>query len=210
MTRQKRQKIETTYGEGVLEILPEGFGFLRSPAHNYLPSPNDIYISSTQISKFKLRPGVTVRGLIRSPKDNERHASLYKVEMVNNEPPENMAKKLRFDDLTPLFPENKIKLSEGTTNTSMRIVDMLTPIGKGQRGMVVAPPRSGKTILLQNIAHSVTRNHPEIYLMILLINERPEEVTDMRKNVKGEVISCTFDESANKTHSGCGDSVRKS
>ncbi len=196
--KKRRNNGATQPGEGVLEILPEGFGFLRSLDHNYLPSSSDIYISSSQITKFGLRPGVVVAGQVRPPKDSERYRSLCKVEKVNELLPETVRQKVRFDDLTPLFPEEKLLLETDETNISMRIMDLVTPIGKGQRGLIVAPPRTGKTVLLQSIAHSITRNHPEVYLIVLLIDERPEEVTEMKRAVKGEIISCTFDESANK------------
>ncbi len=186
------------YGEGVLEILQDGFGFLRSPNYNYLPSPDDIYCSPSQIRKFNLRTGDTVSGQIRSPKEGERYFALLKVEAVNYEDPEAVKDKIPFDNLTPLYPQEKIRLETSPDELSMRVMDLLTPIGKGQRGLIVAAPYSGKTVLLQKIANSVTRNHPEVYLIVLLIDERPEEVTDMQRSVKGEVISSTFDEPAER------------
>lgn len=186
------------YGEGVLEILQDGFGFLRSPNYNYLPSPDDIYCSPSQIRKFNLRTGDTVSGQIRSPKEGERYFALLKVEAVNYEDPEAIRDKIPFDNLTPLYPEEKIRLETAPNEISTRVMDLLTPIGKGQRGLIVAAPYSGKTVLLQKIANSVTQNHPEVYLIVLLIDERPEEVTDMQRSVKGEVISSTFDEPAER------------
>ena len=186
------------YGEGVLEVLQDGFGFLRSPNYNYLPSPDDIYCSPSQIRRFNLRTGDTVSGQIRSPKEGERYFALLKVEAVNYEDPEAVKDKIPFDNLTPLYPQEKIRLETAPDEVSMRVMDLLTPIGKGQRGLIVAAPYSGKTVLLQKIANSVTRNHPEIYLIVLLIDERPEEVTDMQRSVKGEVISSTFDEPAER------------
>ena len=182
------------YGEGVLEILPDGFGFLRAPDSNYLPGPDDIYISPSQIRRFNLRTGDTVSGQIRPPKDSERYFALLKVEQVNHENPEISREKILFDNLTPLYPEDRICLETKADNYSTRTMDLMTPIGKGQRGLIVAPPRTGKTMLLQNIANSVTANHPDIHKIVLLIDERPEEVTDMQRSVKAEVISSTFDE----------------
>jgi len=182
------------YGEGVLEILPDGFGFLRAPDANYLPGPDDIYISPSQIRRFNLRTGDTISGQIRPPKESERYFALLKVEKVNHEDPELAREKILFDNLTPLYPNQRIKLETTPDNLSSRIMDLMTPIGKGQRGLIVAPPRTGKTMLLQNIANSVTANHPEIYKIVLLIDERPEEVTDMQRSVDAEVISSTFDE----------------
>ena len=182
------------YGEGVLEVLPDGFGFLRSPDYNYLPGPDDIYVSPSQIRRFSLRTGDTVSGQIRPPKDNERYFALLKVEAVNYEDPEISRDKILFDNLTPLYPSKQIRLETEPDNSSMRVMDLLTPIGKGQRGLIVSPPRAGKTMLLQNIANSVTKNHPEIILIIVLTCERPEEVTDMERSVKAEVVSSTFDE----------------
>jgi transcription termination factor Rho len=186
------------YGEGVLEILQDGFGFLRSPNYNYLPSPDDIYCSPSQIRRFNLRTGDTVSGQIRSPKEGERYFALLKVEAVNYEDPEAVKDKIPFDNLTPLYPQERMVLETGQDEISMRVMDLLTPIGKGQRGLIVAAPYSGKTVLLQKIANSVTKNHPEVYLIVLLIDERPEEVTDMQRSVKGEVISSTFDEPAER------------
>jgi len=187
------------YGEGVLETLPDGFGFLRAPDYSYLPGPDDIYISPSQIRRFNLRTGDTVSGQIRPPKDTERYFAMLKVEAVNFENPEVAREKIIFDNLTPLYPQERIQLETGDAeNLSARIMDLLTPIGKGQRGLIVSPPRTGKTMLLQNIANSITANHPEISLMVLLIDERPEEVTDMERSVEGEVISSTFDEPAQR------------
>jgi transcription termination factor Rho len=186
------------FGEGVLEILEDGFGFLRSPNYNYLPSPDDIYVSPSQIRKFNLRTGDIVGGEIRPPKEGERYFALLKVQLVNFEDPETVKDKIPFDNLTPLYPQNRIMLETTPQEVSMRVMDLLTPIGKGQRGLIVAAPYSGKTILLQKIANSMTTNHPEIYLIVLLIDERPEEVTDMQRLVKGEVISSTFDEPAER------------
>lgn len=188
------------FGEGVLEILPDGFGFLRAPDYNYLPGPDDIYISPSQIRRFNLRTGDTVSGQIRPPKDTERYFAMLKVEMVNYEDPEVARDKILFDNLTPLYPQEKISLEiEGDRNNySARVMDLLTPIGKGQRGLIVAAPRTGKTMLLQAIAHSITKNHKEIILIVLLIDERPEEVTDMERSVDAEVISSTFDEPASR------------
>lgn len=188
------QKEGYFFGEGVLEILPDGYGFLRSPTYNYLPGPDDIYISPSQIKRFDLRTGDIVSGQIRPPKENERFFALLKVEAVNFENPELAKEQVLFDNLTPLYPTGKIRLETEEENISMRIVDLLAPVGKGQRGLIVSPPRAGKTILLQQIANSITKNHPEIVLIILLIDERPEEVTDMQRSVRAEVISSTFDE----------------
>ena len=186
------------YGAGVLECLPDGFGFLRSPDYNYLPGPDDIYVSPSQIRRFSLRTGDTVEGQIRPPKDTERYFALLKVEIINFEPPEAARDKILFDNLTPLFPEQKFMLEYDPKNYSTRIMDLMTPIGMGQRGLIVASPRTGKTILLQNIANAIAANHPEVKLIVLLIDERPEEVTDMRRTVRGEVISSTFDEPATR------------
>lgn len=188
------------FGEGVLEILPDGFGFLRAPDYNYLPGPDDIYISPSQIRRFNLRTGDTVSGQIRPPKDNERYFAMLKVEMVNYEDPEVARDKILFDNLTPLYPMERIHLEveDEPENYSARVMDLLTPIGKGQRGLIVAAPRTGKTMLLQTIAHSILANHREIYLIVLLIDERPEEVTDMERSVDAEVISSTFDEPAQR------------
>ena len=182
------------YGDGVLETLPDGFGFLRSPDYNYLPGPDDIYVSPSQIRRFGLRTGDTVEGQIRPPKDSERYFALLKVDRVNGDAPDHQGEKIMFDNLTPLYPNKRLRLEYDSRNYSTRIVDMLAPIGKGQRCLIVSPPRAGKTVLLQDIAHAITANHPEVYLMVLLIDERPEEVTDMQRTVKGEVISSTFDE----------------
>ena len=185
------------FSEGVLEVLPDGFGFLRAPDYNYLPGPDDIYVSPSQIRKFDLQTGDTVSGQIRPPKEGERYFALIKVEAVNFEAPEQARDKLFFENLTPLYPQERLIL-EMPESISARIMDLWTPIGKGQRGLIVAPPRTGKTMLLQSIAQSVARNHPEVYLMVLLIDERPEEVTDMQRSVEGEVISSTFDEPAQR------------
>ncbi len=186
------------FGEGVLEILQDGFGFLRSPNYNYLPCPDDIYISPSQIRKFNLRTGDTVSGQIRPPKEGERYFAMLKVEAVNFENPDEAAEKTVFDDLTPLYPHERFKLEIDTKEVSTRIMDLLTPIGKGQRGLIVAPPYSGKTVLLQKIANSITTNYEDVALIVLLIDERPEEVTDMQRSVKGDVISSTFDEPAER------------
>jgi transcription termination factor Rho len=185
------------FSEGVLEVLPDGFGFLRAPDYNYLPGPDDIYVSPSQIRKFDLQTGDTVSGQIRPPKEGERYFALIKVEAVNFEAPEQARDKLFFENLTPLYPQERIVL-ETPDNLSARVMDLWTPIGKGQRGLIVAPPRTGKTMLLQSIAQSVAKNHPEVYLIVLLIDERPEEVTDMQRSVDGEVISSTFDEPAQR------------
>jgi transcription termination factor Rho len=182
------------YGEGVLEILPDGFGFLRATDSNYLPGPDDIYISPSQIRRFNLRTGDTISGQIRPPKDTERYFALLKVEQVNHEDPEISREKILFDNLTPLYPDERVDLETASDNYSSRIMDLMTPLGKGQRGLIVAPPRTGKTMLLQNIANSVTANDPSIHKIVLLIDERPEEVTDMQRSVEAEVISSTFDE----------------
>ena len=186
------------FSEGVLEILPDGYGFLRSTNYNYLPGPDDIYISPSQIKRFGLKTGDTVSGQIRPPKDNERFFALLRVEAVNFENPEEAKDKIFFDNLTPLYPEDKFNLELEPEDYSTRIMDLLTPIGKGQRGLIVAQPKTGKTMLLQKIANSITTNHPEVVLIVLLIDERPEEVTDMERSVKGEVISSTFDEPAER------------
>ncbi len=186
------------YGEGVVEVLPEGFGFLRSPDYNYLPCPDDIYISPSQIRRFGIRTGAVVSGQIRPPKDTERYFALLRVEAINFENPEIMGEKIIFDDLTPLHPAERLFLEKAPVELETRIMDLVTPIGKGQRGLIVAPPRTGKTVLLQKIANSITKNHPEVYLIILLIDERPEEVTDMDRSVDAEVIGSTFDEPASR------------
>jgi len=185
-------------GEGVLETLPDGFGFLRAVDYNYLPGPDDIYVSPSQIRRFNLRTGDTVSGEVRPPKEGEKYFALLKVDNVNFENPEAAKDKILFDNLTPLYPEEKLKLEWDETNISTRTMDLFTPIGKGQRGLIVSPPRAGKTVLLKDIAHSITANHKEVILMVLLIDERPEEVTDMERNVKGEVIASTFDEPATR------------
>jgi transcription termination factor Rho len=186
------------FSEGVLEVLPEGYGFLRSPDYSYLPGPDDIYISPSQIRKFDLRTGDIVSGQIRMPNEGERYLALVKVDAVNFEPPEEARHRIFYDNLTPLYPQERIRLETVRENLSARVMDIFTPIGKGQRGLIVSPPRTGKTMLLQNIANSISTNHPEIYLIVLLIDERPEEVTDMERSVKGEVISSTFDEPASR------------
>src|SRR4026208_737036 len=188
-------------GEGVVEVLSDGFGFLRSPESNYLSGPDDIYVSPSQIRRFGLRTGDTVEGHIRSPKEGERYFALLKVNTINFEDPEKARHKVNFDNLTPLYPDERLKMEyEDPTkkDLSARVIDIVAPIGKGQRALIVSPPRTGKTVLLQNIAHSITSNHPETYLIVLLIDERPEEVTDMQRSVKGEVISSTFDEPASR------------
>lgn len=192
------EKNGAIFGEGVLEILPDGFGFLRAPDANYLPGPDDIYVSPSQIRRFNLRTGDTVSGQIRPPKEGERYFALLKVAEVNFENPMVARDKTLFDNLTPLYPEERLILETAPDNLSMRVMDLVAPIGKGQRGLIVAPPRTGKTVLLQNIANSIAVNHPEVYLIVLLIDERPEEVTDMQRSVKGEVISSTFDEPATR------------
>lgn len=185
-------------GEGVLEILPDGFGFLRAVDYNYLPSPDDIYISPSQIRRFNLRTGDTVSGEVRPPKEGEKYFALLKVDQINYEPPDVTRDKILFDNLTPLYPQERLNLEYDPENISTRIMDLFAPIGKGQRGLIVSPPRAGKTMLLQDIAHSIEANHKEVILMVLLIDERPEEVTDMQRTVKGEVISSTFDEPATR------------
>jgi transcription termination factor Rho len=184
------------FAEGVLEILPDGYGFLRSPDYNYLPGPDDIYVSPSQIRKFDLKTGDTISGQVRPPHEGEKYFALVKIEAVNFESPDEARNKILFDNLTPLYPQERIKLETSRENVSARVMDLLTPLGKGQRGLIVSPPRAGKTMLLQNVANSITTNHPEVVLMVLLIDERPEEVTDMQRSVKGEVISSTFDEPA--------------
>ncbi|MBN9663788.1 MAG: transcription termination factor Rho [Acidobacteria bacterium] len=192
------EKAGLIFSEGVIECLPDGFGFLRAPEYNYLPGPDDVYVSPSQIRRFDLRTGDTVSGQIRPPKEGERYFALIKVDAINFEPPEQSRNKIFFDNLTPLYPQERIKLETVKDGFTGRVMDMLTPIGKGQRGLIVAPPRTGKTMLLQSIAHSITANHPEVVLIVLLIDERPEEVTDMQRSVKGEVISSTFDEPAQR------------
>ncbi len=199
LLQAQTEKNGLIYGEGVLEILPDGFGFLRAPDYNYLPGPDDIYVSPSQIRRFNLRTGDTTSGQIRPPKDNERYFALLKVESVNFEDPEVSRDKILFDNLTPLYPNERIQLeTDDPVNYSIRVMDLLTPIGKGQRGLIVSPPRTGKTMLLQNIANSISRNFNDIILIVLLIDERPEEVTDMQRSVKAEVISSTFDEPAQR------------
>ncbi len=196
--RAQTEQSGLIFSEGVLECLPEGFGFLRAPDYNYLPGPDDIYVSPSQIRKFALRTGDTVSGQIRPPKEGERYFALIKVEAVNFEHPDVAKDKIFFDNLTPLYPHEHLKLETTSNNLSGRVMDMLAPIGKGQRGLIVSPPRTGKTMLLQSIANSISKNHPEVYLIVLLIDERPEEVTDMQRSVNGEVISSTFDEPASR------------
>jgi len=196
--KAKTEKEGLIFGEGVLEVLPDGFGFLRSTNYNYLPSPDDIYVSPSQIRKFSLKTGDTVSGQIRPPKEGERYFALLKVEAVNFENPDAVKEKILFDNLTPLYPNQRFVLETTPDEISTRIMDLLTPIGKGQRGMIVAQPYSGKTVLLQKFANAITKNYPEAVLIVLLIDERPEEVTDMQRSVKGEVISSTFDEPAER------------
>ena len=186
------------YGSGVLETLPDGFGFLRAPDYNYLPGPDDIYVSPSQIRRFNMRTGDTISGHIRPPKESERYYALLKVEEVNFRPPDQAFEKILFDNLTPLYPEERLSLERGDKDLTTRVMDLAAPIGKGQRGLIVAPPRTGKTMILQSIANSITTNHPEVDLIVLLIDERPEEVTDMQRSVRGEVISSTFDEPATR------------
>jgi transcription termination factor Rho len=192
------EKSGLIFSEGVLECLPDGFGFLRAPEYNYLPGPDDVYVSPSQIRRFDLRTGDTISGQIRPPKEGERYFALIKVDAINFEPPEEARNKIFFDNLTPLYPNQRFKLEHARDNYSGRVMDLLTPIGKGQRGLIVSPPRTGKTMLLQSIANSITTNHPEVTLIVLLIDERPEEVTDMQRSVHGEVISSTFDEPATR------------
>jgi transcription termination factor Rho len=199
--KQLAQKEIDIIGEGVVEVLSDGFGFLRSPEANYLPGPDDIYVSPSQIRRFALRTGDTIDGHIRSPKDGERYFALLKVNTINFEDPEKARHKINFDNLTPLYPDERLQMEhEDATkkDLSARVIDIVAPIGKGQRALIVSPPRTGKTVLLQNIAHAITSNHPECYLIVLLIDERPEEVTDMQRSVKGEVVSSTFDEPASR------------
>jgi len=186
------------YGEGVLEILPDGFGFLRSPNYNYLPGPDDVYVSPSQIRRFNLRKGDYVYGTIRQPKESERYFALVKVDTINHEPPDAAREKTIFDNLTPLYPQERLKLETEPRRFTTRVMDLMVPIGKGQRALIVAPPRTGKTVILQHIANAITTNHPEVQLLVLLIDERPEEVTDMERSVKGEVVSSTFDEPADR------------
>jgi len=197
--KQLADNDQAIYGDGVLEVLQDGFGFLRSPEANYLPGPDDIYVSPSQVRRFGLRTGDTVEGQIRSPKDGERYFALLKVNSINFDDPDRLRHRINFDNLTPLYPEEKIKLElDDPTKKDLttRVIDLITPLGKGQRALIVSPPRTGKTVMLQNIAHAIAKNHPEVYLIVLLIDERPEEVTDMARTVKGEVVSSTFDEPA--------------
>ena len=196
--RARAAKAGLIFSEGVLEVLPDGFGFLRAPDYNYLAGPDDIYVSPSQIRKFDLHTGDTVAGQIRSPKDGERYFALIKVEAVNFEPPARGKERIFFENLTPLYPQERVRLEADPENLSTRVMDLMTPLGKGQRGLIVAAPRTGKTMILQAIANAITTNHPEVYLIVLLIDERPEEVTDMQRSVKGEVISSTFDEPAQR------------
>jgi transcription termination factor Rho len=201
LLKNHAKKGETIYGEGTLEVLQDGFGFLRSPDTSYLASPDDIYVSPSQIRRFNLHTGDTITGEIRTPKDGERYFALVKVDSVNHEPPENSKQKILFENLTPLFPTEPMKLErdiKAEENITGRIIDIVAPIGKGQRGLIVSPPKAGKTVMLQHIAHSITANHPEVSLIVLLIDERPEEVTEMQRSVKGEVVSSTFDEPASR------------
>src|SRR3989441_4723513 len=196
--RAQTEKSGLIFSEGVLECLPDGFGFLRAPEYNYLPGPDDVYVSPSQIRRFDLRTGDTISGQIRPPKEGERYFALIKVDAINFEPPEEARNKIFFDNLTPLYPNERMKLETVKDNYSGRVMDLLAPIGKGQRGLIVSPPRTGKTMLLQSIANSITANHPEVTLIVLLIDERPEEVTDMQRSVRGEVIASTFDEPATR------------
>jgi transcription termination factor Rho len=192
--QSQAEKDGLIFAEGVLEVLPDGFGFLRAPDYNYLPGPDDIYVSPSQIRRFDLRTGDTISGQVRPPKDTERYFALLKVEAINFETPDQAREKIFFDNLTPLYPMQRLRLEHDPEDLTTRVMDLLTPIGKGQRGLIVAAPRTGKTMMLQSIANAIARNHPEVYLIVLLIDERPEEVTDMQRSVKGEVISSTFDE----------------
>jgi transcription termination factor Rho len=196
--QQQTEKSGLLFAEGVLEVLPDGYGFLRAPESNYLPGPDDIYVSPSQIRKFELRTGDTVSGQVRPPKEGERYFALIKVEAINFEPPEYAKDKVLFDNLTPLYPTERLKLETTQDNLLTRVLDMMTPLGKGQRGLIVAAPRTGKTIILQKLANAIAQNHPEVHLIVLLIDERPEEVTDMQRSVKGEVVSSTFDEPATR------------
>jgi transcription termination factor Rho len=192
--QSQSEKDGLIFAEGVLEVLPDGFGFLRAPDYNYLPGPDDIYVSPSQIRRFDLRTGDTISGQVRPPKDTERYFALLKVEAINFETPEQARDKIFFDNLTPLYPMERIRLEHDPEDLTTRVMDLLCPIGKGQRGMIVAAPRTGKTMMLQKLANAIAKNHPEVYLIVLLIDERPEEVTDMQRSVRGEVISSTFDE----------------
>jgi transcription termination factor Rho len=201
LLKNQARKGESIYGEGTLEVLPDGFGFLRSPDTSYLAGPDDIYVSPSQIRRFNLHTGDSIQGEIRTPKDGERYFALVKVDTVNGEPPENSKHKILFENLTPLFPTRPLKLEReinAEENITGRVIDMIAPIGKGQRGLLVASPKSGKTVMLQHIAHAITANHPEVELIVLLIDERPEEVTEMTRSVRGEVVSSTFDEPATR------------
>jgi transcription termination factor Rho len=194
MLQAQAQRDGLLFAEGVLEIMPDGYGFLRAPQSSYLPGPDDIYVSPSQIRRFDLRTGDTVSGQVRPPREGERYFALIKVEAVNFDPPEAAKDKVLFDNLTPLYPNRRLRLERAPDNMTARVLDMLTPLGKGQRGLIVAAPRTGKTLILQNIANSIAANHPEVVLIVLLVDERPEEVTDMQRSVRGEVISSTFDE----------------
>jgi transcription termination factor Rho len=196
--RVRAERTGALFSEGVLETLPDGYGFLRAPDYNYLAGPDDIYVSPSQIRRFDLQTGDTVSGQIRPPKEGERYFALLRVEAVNFEPPEKIRTRVFFENLTPLYPQEKFALETEGDNLSARVLDLMVPIGKGQRGLIVSPPRTGKTMLLQNIANSIAKNHPDVYLIVLLIDERPEEVTDMQRSVRGEVVSSTFDEPAQR------------
>jgi len=198
LLKSKAKEDGDIFGQGVLEVLPDGFGFLRAPDYNYLPGPDDIYVSPSQIRRFNLQTGDTVSGEIRPPKDNERYFALLKVQDINGEDPEEARDKILFENLTPLYPMERLELECEPDNYTQRVLDLLTPVGKGQRGLIVSPPRAGKTVMMQNIANAVNENHPETSLIVLLIDERPEEVTDMQRTVDGEVISSTFDEQAER------------
>lgn len=201
LLRNRAKKGEPIFGDGALEVLPDGFGFLRSPDISYLAGTDDIYVSPSQIRRFNLHTGDTVEGEIRTPKDGERYFALVKVDKINGEPPEASKHKILFENLTPLHPDEPLKLERemrGEENTTSRVIDMIAPIGKGQRGLIVSPPKSGKTVMLQHIAHAITANHPEATLIVMLIDERPEEVTEMQRSVKGEVVASTFDEPATR------------
>jgi transcription termination factor Rho len=201
LLKNRAKKGEAIFGEGTLEVLPDGFGFLRSPDTSYLAGTDDIYVSPSQIRRFNLHTGDSIQGEIRTPKDGERYFALVKVDKVNDEPPENSKHKILFENLTPLFPNEPLKLErdiKAEENLTGRIIDIVAPIGKGQRGLIVSPPKAGKTVMLQHIAHSITTNHPEVMVIVLLIDERPEEVTEMQRSVKGEVVSSTFDEPATR------------
>ncbi|GAB4058259.1 transcription termination factor Rho [Uliginosibacterium sediminicola] len=201
LLKNRAKKGEPIYGDGALEILPDGFGFLRSPDISYLAGTDDIYVSPSQIRRFNLHTGDTIEGEIRTPKDGERYFALVKLDKINGEPPENSKHKILFENLTPLHPTEPMKLERdmrGEENTTSRVIDMIAPIGKGQRGLIVAPPKSGKTVMLQHIAHAITANHPDVTLIVMLIDERPEEVTEMQRSVKGEVVASTFDEPATR------------